>query len=97
MSALPSKEMNFLRDLAALLIEEAQAAKADAARKKKEGQPSDWESGQAFAFYRALSLIEQQATGFGLSREDVGLAGFSADSLLAEEEPIQPPETTRGK
>ena len=88
MSTLPPKEMNFLRDLATLLIEEAQAAKADAA-KKKEGQPSDWESGQAFAFYRALSLIEQQAIAFGLSKEDIGLAGFSADSLLDPEEPNQ--------
>ncbi len=74
MSTLPPKEMNFLRDLATLLIEEAQAAKADAAKKKKEGQPSDWESGQAFALYRALSLIEQQAIAFGLSKEDIGLA-----------------------
>jgi hypothetical protein len=84
MSANTEKEMLFLRDLSALLIEQASAAKADFAKKTKEGAPCAFESGQVTAFYSVLSLVEQQAAAFAFSKEEVGLAGFDSESLLRE-------------
>ena len=77
-------EMPFLRDYGVLLVEKARAAKLALVAKKRGSAEAAFEAGELIAFYAALSLLEQQATAFGLSKDDVGLAGFSAAELLRE-------------
>ena len=77
-------EMPFVRDYGFLLVEKARAAKLSLAVKKKAGVEFDFETGELTALHAALSLLEQQAIAFGLSKDDVGLGGFSSDELLRE-------------
>lgn len=65
---------DYLRDLGRLLYDLAEAASTDAC--------DDHGRGRALGLYEAVSLVEQQATAFGLSPDDVGLAGRRADNLL---------------
>jgi len=64
---------NFLHDLVVLLIERARAAKADA------NCGVEFDRGRQFAYYEVLSLIEQQATAFGLDLSKLGVPCFHAD------------------
>lgn len=65
---------DYLRDLGGLLWQMAEQARHAGA--------DDYERGRAFGLYEAVALMEQQASAFGMSSEDVGLAGRLADDLL---------------
>lgn len=64
---------NYLRDLGALVREQAEDAEA---------RSDAFESGRAMAYYEVTSLMLSQAAAFGLRPEDVGLAGFEPTKLL---------------
>ena len=76
-------ETNFLHDLVTILIESVDSLKEEIAIKKQHNEPTDWESGQIFGLYRALSLIEQQADAFRIPKQEIGLDGFPVDSILS--------------
>ena len=67
---------NYLRDLGSALRADA----VDARRESERG--GDFERGQAFAFYRVISLMQQQADAFGLSRREVALEGLDPERDL---------------
>jgi hypothetical protein len=79
----PQLETNFLHDLVTILIENVNSLKEEIATKKQHNEPTDWETGQVFGFYRALSLIEQQAEAFCIPKHEIGFEGFSVDSIHA--------------
>lgn len=67
---------NYLRDLGILIKEMAlEAKKASYAGKS-------FDTGYLAGFHRVVSLMQQQAEGFGISLEDVGLDGIDADEDL---------------
>lgn len=70
-------ESGYLRDLGPLLVELALSAKHEAAR-----TGSAYERGRQMGLCEAVSLMVQQAVAFGLSRDEVGLAGVDPDSDL---------------
>jgi hypothetical protein len=68
---------NYLCDLGALLVEQAQEAKFEAARTQ---QPYDL--GRSFGLYQAVSLMVQQADAFGFGHSEIGLEGVDPDRDL---------------
>jgi hypothetical protein len=74
---------NFIRDVVYVLREVG----AEAQRKSKTaGQSSTFDAGRALAYVEVLSLMQNQADAFQLSRDDLLLAGFDP-----EVDPIDPP------
>ncbi len=61
-------EVNFLRDLVSYLREQA----VQAARRSAE-TGSEFDSGSEFGFRQALARIRNQAEGFNICLEDIGL------------------------
>lgn len=72
-----SSAPDFVRDLGPLLLELAQAARADSDR-----SGDAFDRGRAHGLYEAVSLVTQQADAFGLDRGQVGLAGVDPDRDL---------------
>jgi hypothetical protein len=68
--------INFMRDLAALLREKALESKQEA----KTG--GDFEKGRQIAYYEVLSLIQEQACVFDINLVEIGLNDFDADRDL---------------
>jgi len=59
------------------LVEMAKAARAEANQ-----SGTDYDKGRSFAFYEALSLLEQQANAFSIDRSSIGLSNFNAERDL---------------
>lgn len=72
---------NYLKDLGALVMEDAFAAK-HARDEAKDSQTKDFENGRVMAYYEIISTMQNQATAFGLSYTDVGLEGILPDRDL---------------
>lgn len=68
---------NYLRDLSPLLLELARDAK-----EAIEGEGNNFQVGRRHGLYEAVSLLIQQAEAFGMSRDEVGLAGVEPDRDL---------------
>lgn len=68
---------NLLHDVAVELLEKAREAKREAG-----ASGSDYDKGRHLALYEAVSLINQQATAFGLPLERIGLGGLDVDREL---------------
>jgi hypothetical protein len=69
---------SYLLDLGRLLREEA-----DKARETASGaSATEFERGQLFAFYRVLSLMQEQAVAFDLALADLSLDGLDPDRDL---------------
>jgi hypothetical protein len=73
---VPDVHANYLRDLGTQLRADA----IDAGRNQAGG--GEFERGQAFAYDRVLSLMEQQAEAFGLPLDEIGLDGLDPDRDL---------------
>lgn len=74
---------NYVRDVVYLLRETA----AEAQRKSKTTErSSEFDAGRAQAYIEVLSLMQNQAEAFQLSRDELLLAGFDP-----EVDPIDPP------
>ncbi len=65
-------ENPFIRDLVFLLKEKNDESKNAA-------KQDDYEMGKHMAYYDVLSLIYQQAIGFGIDLEDIGMANYDPD------------------
>ena len=74
---------NYIRDVVYLLRETG--AEAQRKSKRKEQAP-DFDAGRALAYVEVLSLMQNQADAFQLSRDDLLLGGFDP-----EVDPIDPP------
>jgi hypothetical protein len=67
---------NYIRDVVYLLREIG----AEAQRKsKRTEQSSDFDAGRALAYLEVLSLMQNQADAFQLSRDDLLLASFDPE------------------
>jgi hypothetical protein len=66
-------ELAFVRDVIRMLQDQASEAKAGALN------AGEFERGRRMAYYEVLSLIEQQATAFGIPPKSLGLENFVAD------------------
>ena len=69
---------NYLKDLGAHLKEQALRARDDA----RAATSNDHALGEAFAYYKMISLLLDQAVAFGLSARDIGLDGFDPEREL---------------
>jgi hypothetical protein len=69
---------DYLVDLGRLLRDQAIEARDSAAG----ATATDFDRGQLFAFYRVLSLMQQQADAFDLPVTDFSLDGLDRDLLL---------------
>jgi hypothetical protein len=77
---------HYLRDLGYLIRERAEesAQAAKAARQGPDAALADFEAGRRLAYYEVVSLMLGQAETFGVSAEDLAMAGFDPDrDLLA--------------
>jgi hypothetical protein len=79
----PTAEMavNYLLDLGMLLKKDALEARAKAAASKGT-DAYEFDSGRALAYYEVISLMQQQAAGFGLPLEALSLADVDVDRDL---------------
>jgi hypothetical protein len=73
----------YIRDLVYLLRETG----AEARRERDQNPGSEFEQGRALAYVEVLSLMQNQADSFMISKEEIGLAGF--DPL---NDPLDPPK-----
>jgi hypothetical protein len=71
----------YLLDLGTLLVEDARKARAEALASKGTDE-YEFNAGQAFAYYRVISLMHQQAVGFGLPLEAISMGGIDPDRDL---------------
>lgn len=76
----PSTESLYLRDLGVLLKEIALRAKKEALT----ASPGDrgFALGRLMAMHEVISLMQQQASAFGLDVKDIGLDGISPERDL---------------
>ena len=74
-----------------------QASKSDVLARIEGMTPRDWFAGQALpAWIAVLSARERPGhTDFDIANEAAGLAGFTADAMLAERERGQGDDTER--
>ena len=68
---------NYLRDLGLLIREMALESKQAMDEKK-----TDFSTGYMAGFHRVVSLMQQQADGFGIPLEKIGLDGIDPDEDL---------------
>ncbi|MCP4774497.1 MAG: hypothetical protein GY880_09680 [Planctomycetaceae bacterium] len=71
---------HYLRDLGMLIREQALQARKDADSAAADDLP--FQLGQSTSYYVVTTLMLQQADAFGLSPDDVGLAGLNPDQDL---------------
>lgn len=74
--AVPDVHAHYLRDLGTQVRADALNVRRDQA------DGGEFERGQAFAYYRVLSLMQQQAGTFGLQLNEIGLDGLDPDRDL---------------
>jgi hypothetical protein len=75
----------YLRDLASVLLEEAQRARASAP-----SPAGEWDKGYLMALVSALDLMRQQALAFNLPLSDLGpLAEVEPERDLLSRAPIE--------
>jgi len=67
----PSVYQYYLRDLGMLIREYALEAKSK--------EKTDFDGGYIMCFHRVLTLMQQQAEGFGIPLSEIGLDGFDPD------------------
>ena len=72
---------HYLLDLGMLLKKAALAARVQAETSRGTGG-FDFDSGRAFAYYEVISLMQQQASAFGLPLNEVSLADIDAEQDL---------------
>lgn len=68
---------NYLFDLGFLMKEYALEAK-----KRADAEYNDYNAGYLCGFHRIISLMQQQAVGFNISNEEIGLDGIDANEDL---------------
>ncbi len=81
MSALPADKMSlYLHDLSVLLKEEALTARKEL--KEASGDEKLYAQGQLMAFYRVISLMQQQAKAFDIDLKILALDDIDPDRDL---------------
>jgi len=73
-----SVHQHYLRDLGYELRRQAEAVRAEAQAKPDDG----FLQGQAHAFYSVVSLMQQQATSFGIPPADLAFDGLDPERDL---------------
>jgi hypothetical protein len=76
-----SQYENYLLDLGVLLKEKALEAK-EAKDTLSDHEARDYELGRLMAYHEVISLMQQQAIGFGISLDQIGLEDFDPERKL---------------
>lgn len=71
----------YVRDLSFLIKEMAFEAKRTADTSQSESSP-EFYSGRLMAFHEIVSLMQQQAEAFGITLDEIGLAGIDPEKML---------------
>ena len=82
MGKVDQKYKLYLQDLGALILERALEAKDVRVTLDKDSVSYFYESGRLMAFNEVVSILQQQAEGFGISLNELGVAGIDTDKDL---------------
>lgn len=80
--AEPNKYKLYLYDLGPIVKERALEAKADKMKASEDGSNHDYAAGRLMAFNEIVSILQQQADGFGIPLEELRLDGVDPDRDL---------------
>lgn len=69
------------QDDALVILEEVAVSLKESAEQVESN--TDYDKGRLAGYYEALSTLLSQCAMAGISQEDIGLEGFSAESLLS--------------
>ena len=81
-SAVDPKYKYYLHDLGFLIREDALDAKKSRDRETKNSTSYMFQEGRLSAYYEIITLMQQQAKGFGIDLEDINLEGVHPDKDL---------------
>ena len=82
MQMVDHKYKLYLHDLVPLILERVQEAKDTRSRLDKDSKEYMFESGRLLAFNEIISILQQQAEGFGIPHQELGLADIDTNKDL---------------
>lgn len=80
---MPNVYKHYLFDLGVLLKERALEARHQCDKEQPGSGEQDFQSGRLLAFNEVISIMQQQAIGFGIPWEDIRLDDIEPDRDLA--------------